>query len=319
MKDPILPEHIDDKALDRFRAWGVADPIVARKKDESGNWIAGSSRPRAASTVEESVIQLKAALNHAFSSRRTRYVPPLKHKARDEVSAPRAYRLSLESIGELLDYSLRGAGNYAGHSERLLPLRRYLIASLCTLARPDAIFDISVKPGREQWMQDERRLFLNPAGRVQTKKVRPTLPVVDLMHSWLNSTDEWFVCHESTRFDEKQKVDLIEQRRVTGIRSAWTGARAALGIPDGWGPKLMRHSMATILANRRVNLVELEIALGHRPLAKTTARYAVFDPDYLSSVRDGIEDVISDLMRMAGPALHAKLTQRHDNVAVLRA
>ena len=77
--------------------------------------------------------------------------------------------------------------------------------------------------------------------------------------------------------------------------------------------------MSTILANRKVDLVELEITLGHRPLSKTISRYAIFDPSYLSTIRTGLEDVISDLTRKAGAGLHANLTQGSDNVAVLRA
>lgn len=319
LPDPFLPEHVDDKMLDRFRAWALADPIVARKKNDAGEWIDGKSRARSASTVEESVIQLKAALNYAFAARRTKYVPPLKHKTRDQVTAQRTYRLSVAAIGELLDYSLRGAGNYAGHGDRLLPLRRYLIAAVCTLARPDAIFDMSVAPDRAQWMQSAGLFALNQAGRIQTKKVRPVLPVVPLLSSWLEATDEWFVCKETTRFDPKQQIDVIEQHAVASVRSAWDGAREALGIPAGWGPKLIRHSMATILANRRVDLIELEMALGHRVLGKTSSRYAMFDPGYLGTVKTGIEDVIADLTKVAGPALHAKLTQNSENVHVLRA
>lgn len=319
MPQPLLPDHMDDQLLDRFRKWALADPIVARKKDADGNWIDGQKRKRSASTVEESVIQLKAALNRAFKARRTRYVPPLRHKTRDQVSTPRHYRLSIDALGELLDYSVRGAGNYAGHAERLLPLRRYLIAGICTLARPDAIFDMNVEPAREQWMRDDRRFALNPAWRVQTKKVRPVVPVVDLLHSWLSATDEWFVCREKTSYDERQKIDVIEQEGVRGIRSAWDGAREQFGIPAGFGPKLIRHSMATILANRGVDPVQLEIMLGHRPLRKTTSRYAIYDPSYLDTIRDGIGDVVADLTRMVGPAIHAKLTQGADNVSVLRA
>jgi len=317
--DQLLPDHIDDRLLDRFRAWAIADPIVARKKDAAGNWIAGQSRPRSASTVEESVIQLKAALNHAWRARRTKYVPPLAHKTRDQVTPQRTYRLSVESIAELLDYSLRGAGRYAGHGAILMPLRRYLIAAICTLARPDAILDMSVAPAREQWLRDHGLFALNPAGRIQTKKVRPIVPVVPLLANWLHATDEWFVCRESTRYDDRRKVEITTQTPVDGIRSGWTSARAQLGIPDGWGPKLIRHSMATILANRGVDLVQLEMALGHRVISKTSSRYAIFDPGYLATVRDGINDIVADLTKAAGPALHAKLTQKDANVTVLRA
>jgi hypothetical protein len=318
MPSPLLPDHLDDQMMKKYRAWAMKDPIVARKKDADGNWVEGKKRPRTASTVEETVIQLKAALNYAFRARRTRYVPPLQHKTRDQVTVQRTYRLSVDALGELLDYSFRGAGNYAGHAERLLPLRRYAIAAICTLARPDAIFDMSVSTAREQWMRDERRFALNQAGRPQTKKVRPIVPVVDLLHTWLEATDEWFICFERTKFDPKQKVDVITQHGVKGVRSAWDGARQQLNIPAGFGPKLIRHSMSTILANRGVDLVQLEIALGHRPLKKTTSRYAIFDPSYLDSIKHGINDVIADLTKIAGPAIHPSLTQKASNVSVLR-
>lgn len=316
---PVLPEHIDDRLLDRFRAWGIADPIVARRKDADGQWIDGKSRARSPSTVEESVIQLKAALNHAFRARRTRYVPPLAHKTRDQVTPQRTYRLSIDGIAELLDYSLRGAGKYAGHGAILMPLRRYLIAAICTLARPDAILDMSVAPIREQWLQQHGLFALNPAGRIQTKKVRPIVPVVPLLANWLETTHEWFVCRESEHTDKRTGQIVTTQTPVDGIRSGWTGARKQLGIPDGWGPKLIRHSMATILANKGVDLIQLEMALGHRVLSKTSSRYAIFDPGYLATVRSGLDDVISELTRKAGPALHAKLTQKDENVTVLRA
>lgn len=319
MAKPLLPDHLDDQLMKRFRAWATADPIVARKKDAQGNWIDGQKRQRSASTIEESIIQLKAALNHAYRQRRLRYVPPIQHKTRDQVTPARDFRLSVDAIGEVLDYSLRGAGKYGGHGARLLPLRRYLIAAICTLARPDAILDMSVKAEREQWMPDDRRFSLNPSGRLQTKKVRPVVPVVPLLHSWLEATDEWFVCGERTKYDERQRIDVTTQYKVASVRSAWDTASDALKIPAGWGPKLIRHSMATILANRGVNLIELEMALGHRVLGKTSSRYAIFGPDYLSTIKSGIDDVIADLTKAVGPALHAKLTQKHTEVVVLRA
>ncbi|PZU56385.1 MAG: hypothetical protein DI547_16690 [Sphingobium sp.] len=317
--DPFLPDHLDDRFLGRFRDWAIADPIIARKKDADGNWIDGKRRQRRASTVEESVIQLKAALNHAFNARRTRYVPPLKHKTRDQVTPRRTYRLSVEALAELLDYSMKGGGVYGGHADRLIPLRRYLVGAITTLGRPDAVLDMGVARERGQWMQNERRFALNPEARLQTRKVRPVMPVVDLLHSWLTASEEWLVCGEKRVYDPKQRIYLTEQYRVASVKKGWLSAREKLGIPDGWGPKLIRHSMATILANRRVDLIELEIALGHRPLGKTSSRYAIFDPDYLATIRDGIEDVVADLTRLVGPALHPKLTQDHDNVSVLRA
>jgi len=53
--------------------------------------------------------------------------------------------------------------------------------------------------------------------------------------------------------------------------------------------------------------IEPEIVRGHRPLGKTGSRHAIFDPDYLAAVRDGIDgidDIVSDLTSNAGQALH---------------
>ena len=40
-----------------------------------------------------------------------------------------------------------------------------------------------------------------------------------------------------------------------------------------------------------MDLIELEIALGHRPLSKTSSRYAILDPNYLNTIKHGIEEV----------------------------
>jgi len=298
---PFLPIDIDDKLLNRFRDWAAATPIVARKKDADGNWVDGATRRRAASTIEESIIQLKAALNFAEEAKRISSRPKLKHKTRDQVTPERKFRLSVDGLAEILDFTMRGSGNYAGHADRLLPLRRYVIGAMTTLGRPDAVLDMSVDPARGQWMKAERRFDLNPNGRLQTRKRRPVMPVVDLLHSWLEVTDDRLVCLERTK--EVDGEEITTQIAVASVRSGWDTARNELKLPPGWGPKLIRHSTATILANRGVDLAEIEIALGHRVINKTTDRYVIFSPDYLKTLKAGLEDVISDLMRQVGPAL----------------
>jgi hypothetical protein len=306
LSDPITPMDINDEIMDRFRAWGQADPILTRKRDADGNWT-HSSRRRAASTVEESVIQLKAALNHAASNGRAT-VPNLQHLTRDEVTAPRHFRLSVEMLARMLDYTATGAGNYAGHADRLIPLRRYLIGAISTMARPDAIMDMSVAPERYQWYPEQAVYDLNPAGRIQTRKRRPVLPIPKMLNGWLHSTDGKLVCREIVRQDE-EGMDWVEQVPVASVKKSWTAMARDLGIPKGWGPKLIRHSVATIITSDRVNLIELEMALGHRVLKKTTSIYAIFEPDYLSSVRSAIERLWLQLEQICEHPLHANPTR----------
>ena len=324
LSEPVMVEAADEGFLVRFREWMIAEPIVARRKGPRGEWRAGAARPRSPATVEESIVALKAALNHAYGARCIAYVPPIKLRTRGEVTAVRNDRISVAALGEMFDYTMRGA-RQSGHAGRLLPLRRYLIAAVTTLARPDAICDMSVIEARAQWLRHDRRYALNPAGRVQTKKYRPVVPVGELLELWLGVTDEWWLCMERARRDDDGEplLDrfgkaLIEQAAVKSVRSAWDTMRLALKTPPTWGLKLLRHSMATELRKRRVDPWELAGQLGHRTL-RTTETYAAFAPDYLGTVQAGIADVVADLAKAAGPALHPNLTQEHGNVAVLAA
>jgi hypothetical protein len=315
LHNPFLPEHIDDQLIDRCREWGVADPIIARRKNDAGEWErTGARRKRTASTVEESVIQLGAALRHAKFRKRISLMPEFGHRTRDQVTPVRNNRLSVAAIGELLDYAARGGvGRYATPG-RLMALRRYVIAAVGTLGRPDAILDISVIPDRMQWLCADRRLDLNPAGRIQTRKFRATLPAGDVLAGWLEATDEWFVCNPRHEIDPVTGAESIRQVGVASVRSAWDTARGHLGLPAGWGPKLLRHSMATILANRGVNPLEIKIALGHEPIGGSSERYIIFDPGYLQTFAQGVDDVFADLMKAAPSAFLAQVTNIRDIV-----
>lgn len=78
--------------------------------------------------------------------------------------------------------------------------------------------------------------------------------------------------------------------------------RNDLKLPKTCHPKLLRHSMASELRRRRVDPWELAGQLGHQML-KMTEIYAVFAPDYLSTVQAGINDIIGDLRMSCGSAL----------------
>lgn len=307
LHDPFLPEHVDDHLLDRFRQWGIADPIIARRKNEAGEWErSGARRIRSASTVEESVIQLRAALARAKSGKRIAQVPEFKHRTRNEVTPVRNDRLSVSAIGELLDYASRGGSGRYCTPERLMPLRRYLIAAVGTIGRPDAILDISVKPERGQWLAADRRLDLNPASRIQTRKYRAVLPVGDVFAGWLDVTDDWFVCLPRREVDPVTHEERVVQVGVASVRSAWDTARTHLRLPEGWGPKLLRHSVATILANAGVNPIEIKIALGHEPIGGSSARYIIFRPEYLSTYADAVDALFADLAKAAPGAFRIR-------------
>ena len=61
------------------------------------------------------------------------------------------------------------------------------------------------------------------------------------------------------------------------------------------------------LRARGVDPWELEGQLGHKKLYVTKI-YAVFAPDYLDTVQQGIADVVADLFISVPSALHPKCT-----------
>ena len=256
------------------------------------------------STVEESVKQLKAALSHAVP-KYLAIAPVLKHFTRDEVTPERTYRLSVEMLAKMLDYTATGKGNYAGHADRLLPLRRYMIGAISTLGRPDAILDMSADPEREQWQIAAGVFNLNPKGRIQTRKRRAMLPIPAMLDGWLRATEGHLVCREVRRKDADGNT-WTDQIRVKSVKKSWAAMARDFGIPGGWGPKLIRHSVATIITRNRADLIELEMALGHRALKKSTSAYAIFDPDYLATIRAGIEELWRELEQKCEHPLHAK-------------
>ena len=165
MEEPVCVDAITDDFLARFQAWALTDPITW--KNRKGRVILTKQRSEA--TVNEAVRQLRAAVRHAWKRRRIASVPHIPVAKRGDVSAPTLERISVAQIAEMLDYAVA--------SRRCQSLHRYLIAAVTTLARPEAICDMNLDPSRQQWDVEGRRFNLNPAGRRQTAKYRPTCPV----------------------------------------------------------------------------------------------------------------------------------------------
>jgi site-specific recombinase XerC len=160
----------------------------------------------------------------------------------------------------------------------------FLLIACCTLARPEAILDLTVF----QRDRDARTIDLNPAGRRQTKKYRPLLPEAATLTPWLDQikTDH-FVAWNG--------------RRLKSIKSAWRKLRADAELDERVTPYSIRHTMARELRRRRVPLEQRQAFLGHLPRgsARTTAMYAPDEPEYLSDAVAAIDAVMADVDRAA--------------------
>src|SRR6185437_8609690 len=115
-----------------------------------------------------------------------------------------------------------------------------------------------------QWDQAHGILALNPAGRRQTKKYRPTIPVPEALEPWLGlRTRSHYVGSLSGP--------------VASIKTMWREIRKEAGLDADVRPYSARHTIARELRKRRVPSEQIEIVLGHRrPAHGTTGIYAPY-------------------------------------------
>lgn len=286
---------------DRFREWSRKQPVVWRNK--AGEVTV--SRPRSPATTEESIVQLCAALNHAVNARRSDARPLYKPKTRKQVSQARRVRIEEQVLADMLMYA-------AEPRKRRGALHAFLVASICTIARPDAIVDISTDPVRRQWWPNSRTIDLNPAGRAQTKKYRPLLPVLPLLGEWLAATYRDASAEKATERTGHWLVNYYG-RPIVDVDSAWDAMLAQLGLPRQreWRPYLLRHSLATLVRGAGAPKWELQGFMGHDG-GSTTEIYAI--DERFPTVTRILGELISDLQGRASGALHRIGTGPASNV-----
>lgn len=282
-------ERVDSAWIDGFRKWAAEQPIVAP---------GGAERRRSLSTIENSIIQLAAAINAAHRRGDANRPAQFKPTPTRELNRTPEHRSDIAELARMFRYA----------TDERFPvkrggLHRFLIASVATLGRPDAVHDISTAPDRGQWNSNARILNLNPKGRRQTKKYRAIVPV-----AW----------QAGLHFDAGQGFYV----GVLSVKSAWESMAEDIGLPgEGQaGMKLIRRSMAKLLRDRlpKADWPEIEMFLGHARFDATSDIYAPFDPDYLSAARGEIERIIDEIEALAPGAFHRKNTGKGATIIPMR-
>ncbi len=192
-------------------------------------------------------------------------------------------------------------------------VRLYMLLAFGTAARPGAILDLT----SFQIDPHERTIKLNPPGRAQTKKRRPTIAMCETLVPYLRSLPPGPVIRYNGRRIKsirpafgRLKARARRQLRDDAAREARRlrriGARGAAGstIEDAKArgdalleltPYTIRHTVASELRRRGVSPWELAGLLGHSSGYKTTERYAQYAPDHMANAVRAIDDYFADL------------------------
>lgn len=267
--------EVDQRWVDGFRK------AMANKKNPNGS-------KRSLSHIEGCVLQLAAVINATPGEKAS-----FKAEQQKVVSNTPTYRADIATIAKMFDFCLRPTGGRSDKERAMIAatrqnLLRYLRMAVATWARPDAIYDVMP----DQWHSAARVLSLNPKGRRQTKKYRPTIPVPRQFTPWLDDMgDQWLP--------------------VSTIRHGWDSMRKHIGLPGGAqaGEKLIRRSMATLARSRigEANWRQGEMMLGHVKMSISDI-YAVPDPANLGLALAATESIIDEIEKLAPGAFYRKFT-----------
>ena len=199
-------------------------------------------------------------------------VPKFFTKNHARSTPPKGRVLELAEIAELID------------AAQDLHLLFFLILLINTGSRPGALLDLC----RDQIDLPGRRLHLNPANRVQTKKWRPVLPIPNTLLPWV--------------------TDLLHGHLITyrgkpikEIDTAFISACCRAGLPGGESSYSIRHSLGRYMRKRQVDLRDIALWLGHTQPPdnpEITLVYSPDDPDYLTSAKTAVEAFVLDLNRL---------------------
>lgn len=155
-----------------------------------------------------------------------------------------------------------------------LPL--FILLALYTAGRKEAILSL-------RWPQvdiDRRLIDLNPEGRAQTSKGRPTLPIPGHLLTFL-------------RYARKRGSDLgpvlhYRGRPIKDIKRGFESACAVAGLDDVT-PHTLRHTAASWMTQSGVPFPVIARFLGHADSRITEQKYCHHAPDYLGAAVDALD------------------------------
>ena len=256
-------------AISAILATSIADRRIATLTRADFEGIADQWRADglAVGTVSRRLSTLRSALNRAAEIRRLPCIPPKvpEFRTRQAIRSapPLAVPIDIDGFAALWD---------AVEEEHL---RLYLALLLATAARPEAIFDLTGTSFDLDW----GLVGLNPPGRLQTNKWRPTLPIIPGLAPWV-------------RHFPKGPLLVWHGRPVRSVRTALRHAIARAGLPPGYASYSIRHGLGRHMRRHRVPTEEISLYLGHvrppdNPL--TTLVYSPWEADYLSNAVDAVQ------------------------------
>ncbi len=288
--DEHTPKRKSGKAIDiriahiaEFYGGCLVSEITKKKQWEFMRQLRERHK-HAASYIAMIQKALSASLNYAKKEGRLVSFPHIitgANEIADELDIappmPRNRVLSMEEMAMLLNRV---------KTEHIF---RFLIISINTLARPEAVCDLS----QSQCIRAFNIINLNPPGRRQTHKFRPIVPMTNTMKVWL---DHWGGDRILTWRKGSKKSGKQTQEPIKCVKKAVKRLATTVGFNDV-SQYTLRHTMATYLRSKKVVKWEAEGFMGHAGGSQTDG-YAHYDPNFLSDARIALDEYMVELQKL---------------------
>ncbi len=186
-------------------------------------------------------------------------------------------------------------------------LRLFILLSVATGARPDAILDL--RWDAIDW--EGGHIHLNPNGRIQTTKARPIVPLLGALWDEL----------KAERKEEERRARTARARArkrpvssfvisyggyaVGSVRTAFREAATLAGLGSDVVPYTLRHTAATWLAQAGMPLWDVAQYLGHSDTRMVERHYAHHHPDHKARAAGVLDAALR--RAVVAPQLHPRL------------
>jgi hypothetical protein len=179
-----------------------------------------------------------------------------------------------------------------------ISLRQWVLNSMATAGRPEAVLDLS--PSAR--VRDRSLIDLNPEGRRQNKKYRPTVRELVCQRRWLNQWEKDVAGRAAkgepvpTRYCEYASVDSVD----TALERVCK--RPEVNLPRMAAYSIRHRATSVLRASKNPRVLEEQVnyQLGHRrPSNRTSRGYGEYGPEYLSEAAQALEGWIARVFKLA--------------------
>ena len=244
----------------------VAEATTQEAQRNFRDWLS-KERGLSVATVRRVLIVGKSALNWAWKRGEIVQVPYIA-LVTPPAPEPKGRPLEIEEVVRLFKSS---------RESHVTVLMAFMLG---TAARTGAILDLKLS----QIDVDKRLIFLNPPGRRQTNKYRPTVRLPSQLVAFVEKRQE---------SGKDDPLVTYHGAAVKSVKTNWRKLVVEAGLEGNVQTYSFRHTMARWMRMQGVPAWEVAAQLGHKaPEYSTTEIYAPFDPAYLSNAVGAIDRLL---------------------------